>query len=215
MMRRIELLPASYLERQRQRRTVGIIIGAGIAAFVLLFVWWLFLGFQISDAEDELAAAQARNQQLEAQIAELQRFADLDAEVTAKRTALQSVMAGDVDWPSAMTEIAMVLPGEIWLTNMEASVGQTEGAAPVGTETATVQLNEDEAFARITFTGKSLSMPGVARWLIRLGTVREFEAIFLNDANEEETEGVTTFTFTNTIEMNGRAASERFLGEFE
>ncbi|MGH2746514.1 MAG: PilN domain-containing protein [Actinomycetota bacterium] len=215
MMRRIELLPATYLERQRERRTRGIIIVAGIVVLALLFVWWLLLGFQISDAEDELAAVQARNAQLEQQIAELQRFADLDAEVTAKRTALQSVMAGDVDWPSIMTEIAMVLPGEIWLTDMQASAGVTEGASPVGTETAPVQLSQDEAFARISFNGNSLSMPGVARWLIRLGTVREFEAIFLNDASESEIGEVTTFTFTNTIEMNNRAASERFQGEFE
>jgi Tfp pilus assembly protein PilN len=215
MMRRIELLPASYLERQRQRRTVGLIIAAGIVAFVLLFVWWLFLGFQISDAEDELETIQARNAQLEAQIAELQRFADLDAEVSAKRTALQSVMAGDVDWPSIMTELAMVLPGEVWLTDLQASAGLTEGATPVGTETAPVQLTQDEAFARITFTGQSLSMPGVARWLIRLGTVREFEAIFLNDANEIEVGDIRLFDFSNTIEMNRRAASERFQGELE
>ncbi|MDQ4125483.1 MAG: PilN domain-containing protein, partial [Actinomycetota bacterium] len=137
--------------------------------------------------------------------------ADLQAEVTAKRQALVTVMTGDVDWPAVMTEVAMVIPGEVWLTGMSASAGATEGAAPVGTETAPVRVSDQTPFGRISFQGKSLSVPGVAKWLVSLRTVREFAAIWLNTATASETEGTITIDFDSTLELSDRAASRRFL----
>lgn len=214
MMRRIDLLPPVYEERRRQRRNVTSVFIAGLIVLLLLVGWVVFLNIQINDAQDELADVQARNAVLEQQIAELQRFAELQAEVEAKRTALQTVFAGDVDWPALLTEIAMVVPGEVWLTNLTASAGLTEGAAPVGTETAAVRIDEREPFGRMAFQGTSLSMPGVARWMIRLETVREFFAVYLNSAAlSEQAEGVVeTVAFDSTLELSNRAASRRFQG---
>lgn len=217
MMRRIDLLPSIYEERRRQRRNVASVFIAGLLVLLLLVGWWFFLGTQINDAEDELAQVQATNDQLTAQIAELQRFAELAAEVEAKRTALQTVFAGDVDWPALLTEVAMVIPGEVWLTNMVASAGSTEGATFVGTETAAVRIDPNEPFGRIAFTGTSLSMPGVAKWMIRLESVKEFFAVYLNNATaaEDEEAGLSTVTFDSTLELSDKASSGRFQGKIE
>lgn len=213
MMRRIDLLPSVYEERRRQRRNVVSVFVAGVVILLLLVGWVVFLNMQINEAEDELAEVQARNAVLEQRIAELQRFAELQAEVDAKRTALQTVFAGDVDWPALLTEIAMVVPGEVWLTNLTASAGTTEGATPVGTETAPVRIDSKEPFGRMAFQGTSLSMPGVARWMIRLEGVREFFAVYLNSATLAQQEGgVETATFDSTLELSNRAASRRFQG---
>ena len=214
MMRRIDLLPSVYQERRREKRNVTTVLVAGLLALLLLLGWWFFLGMQINDAEDELEVVRSTNSQLEAEIAELQRFADLAAEVESKRTALQTVFAGDVDWPALLTEVAMVVPGEVWLTNLTASAGQTEGAAPVGTETAAVRIDNKEPFGRITFSGNSLSMPGVARWMIRLESVREFFAVYLDDATVNDAEvGVDVVEFGSTLELSERAISGRFQGK--
>jgi Tfp pilus assembly protein PilN len=217
MMRRIDLLPEAYLRRQRERRLIGLVLVAGLAVLLLLTVWWVRLGLQISDARGELETVQAENDRLRERIAELQQYQDLANEVAAKREALRTVMAGDVDWPVLMTEVAMAVPGEVWLTGLTASAGTTEGAAAVGTETAPIRLSNQTAFGRIQFQGSSLSMPGVAKWLIRQEMNRTFEAVFLNDATEGEAEegavgGPEVITFDSTLELNRRAASERFLG---
>ncbi|MFN2588196.1 MAG: PilN domain-containing protein [Actinomycetota bacterium] len=213
-MRRIDLLPAAYQERRRQRRAVGIVVIASMLVLLLLIGWWILLGTQISSERDELADAQARNSQLQTQIAALSRFADLQAEVEAKRAALLAVMAGDLDWPAIMTEIAMVIPGEVWLTSMSASAGTTEGASPVGTETAPIRVSDQTPFGRIAFQGRSLSMPGVAKWLVSLRNVREFAAIWLNTASASVVEGQQTVVdFDSTLELSDRAASERFQGD--
>ncbi|MDP9068816.1 MAG: PilN domain-containing protein [Actinomycetota bacterium] len=213
MMRRIDLLPSVYEQRRRQRRNVTSVLIAGLLALLLLLGWWFFLGMQVNDAEDELAQVRTENAALQDQIAKLQRFAQLAAEVEAKRTALQTVFAGDVDWPALMTEIAMVIPGEVWLTNVTASAGQTEGASPVGTETAPVRIDSREPFGRIAFTGRSLSMPGVAKWMLRLETVREFFAVYLNSATKaDDATGVDVVNFDSTLELGNKAASGRFQG---
>ncbi|MDQ4025365.1 MAG: PilN domain-containing protein, partial [Actinomycetota bacterium] len=187
---------------------------ASMLVLLLLIGWWLLLGTQIGSERDELAEAQARNSQLQTQIAALAPFAELQAEVEAKRAALVAVMTGDVDWPAIMTEIAMVIPGEVWLTSLSASAGTTEGASPVGTETAPIRVSEQTPFGRISFQGKSLSMPGVAKWLISLRNVKEFSAIWLNTASATVVEGQQTVVdFDSTLELSDRAASERFQGD--
>ncbi len=213
MMRQIDLLPARFAERRRERRTIALVIGGGLALLLALVAWWLMLGGQISDAESELADIQDRNAALEGQIARLQRFAELESEVQTKETALEGVMAGDVAWPSVLTEVAMVIPGEVWLTNFVASAGLTEGATPVGTETAQVRISGAAPTGRIQFQGGSLSMPGVSKWLIQLRQTEGFSAAWLNSAVEAESAETTApfIEFDSTIELNEKALSERFL----
>jgi Tfp pilus assembly protein PilN len=211
MMRRIELLPQAYFEQRRQRRVTAGVIIAGLLILTLLIGYWMTLGVGIANEQRRLAEVTASNEALQAQIDELQRFADMDAELKAKQAALATVMASDVDWPGVLTELAMVIPGEIWLTNMTASAGQTEGATQVGTETAPVRVTAEEPFGRIQFQGKSVTMPGVANWLIRLRTSREFNALWLNSATEEEIEeGTEVVNFDSTLELGREAASNRF-----
>ena len=188
-----------------------MILLAGLLVLLLLLVWWVKLGFDVNSANEDLAAVEAANADLQAQIAELQEFEALQTEVDEKRGALVSVMTGDIDWPLLLTEVAMAVPGEVWLTSMSASAGATEGSAPVGTETAPVRVASAAPTGRISFEGTSLSMPGVAKWLIRQEISKRFQAIFLGDASLTGQFASDAFIFTSTLELNDAALSERFL----
>jgi Tfp pilus assembly protein PilN len=213
MMRQIDLLPESYAEKRRERRNFVGLFGAGLVLLLGLGLWWFMLGNQVSDTEAELESVQAQNNELSDQIAQLQRFADLEAEVQAKEEALNTVMTGDIAWPSLLTEVAMVIPGEVWLVNLTSSAGATEGAAPVGTETAPIRVSQELQAGRISFSGKSLSMPGISKWLIRLEGSKTFSAAWLESATEVEgADGVPPIIeFTSTLELNQKALSGRFL----
>ena len=212
MMRRIDLLPPVYVRRRRERRDIALVIVAGFVVFALLVGWYILLGIRVRNAEAELADVQARNLALQQDIAELQRFVELQNEVDTKRASLQLVMAGDVDWPAVMTEIAMVVPGEVWLNTLTASAGATEGAQPVASEASPVPLSAEEPFGRISFTGSSLTMPGVAKWMVRLESVEEFFAVYLSRATKAEAslEGPPVISFDSTLELGTEAASQRF-----
>ena len=209
-MRRIDLLPPSYLQRRKERNSLLIVVLVTVVVVLLLVGWWFFLGTQVNDAEAELARLQDENRLLDQEIAELQRFVLLENEVAAKRGALQTVMTGDIDWPGTLAEIAMVIPGEVWLTNLTASAGLTEGAAAVPTEASPIPISELEPFGRIQFQGQSLSMPGVAKWMVRLESVDSFFASYLQNAVAGEEETQTLISFGTTIELSDEAASGRF-----
>jgi Tfp pilus assembly protein PilN len=211
MMRRIDLLPAIYAQRRRERRNLVVVVVAAIVALLLLVGWYVALGFQINGAEEELADRQAQNLVLQQQITELQQFANLEIEVQNKRAALQTVMAGDLDWPALLTEIAMVIPDDVWLENLTTSAGATEGAETAPTEANPIDIDARQTFGRIIFAGKSLSMRAVANWLIRLETVDEFLAVYLGSATQSEDEtGVPVFDFSTTLELGEKAVSKRF-----
>ena len=56
-------------------------------------------------------------------------------------------------------------------------------------------------------------MPGVAKWLVRLGTVKKFAAIWLNSATESATgESAEVVGFESTLELNSKSFSDRFQG---
>jgi len=213
MMRRIDLMPATYAERRKQRRAVGMVAVAGLVIVAVLVAWWVFLGTQISAEEERLAEVQATNADLQAQIDELARFARLEQEVQQRQAALQTAMTGDVDWPAVLTEVAMVVPGEVWLTSLQGSA-VTDETSPVGTEDAEIDVAEREPFGRVQFQGTSLSMPGIGKWMIRLGSVKDFQVVWLNSATEipaQIEQGVpASFDFDSTIEFNERASSLRF-----
>jgi len=214
MMRRIDLLPAAYVQRRKERRNISFVILAGLLVVLLLMVWYFMLRGQISSARTELANVQRENQVLEGQIAELQRFALLDAEVKAKRTALQTVFAGDIDWPSVMTSIAMVTPGEVWLDGLQATGSGVDETAPVGE----FPLTQKATVGRLSFNASSAScMPGVAKWLVRMANVEEFDAAWIGSATEADSRPgcEPPVVFDSTLELNEKALSHRFEGEIE
>jgi Tfp pilus assembly protein PilN len=207
MMHRFDLLPASYALKAAQRRNLGIVAIVGLGLALVMLTWWFMLGGQINNAKEDLAVAETRNSQLQREIAELQKFDELALEVQDKAGNLLLVFEGDVAWPSMLNEVAMVTPGEVWLENLTTSAGVTEGAAPVGTETAEIRVADEAAFGRIQFTGKSTTMTGVGKWMMRLASVEEFQAVWLNSATKAEAEGtVEVVDFDSTIDLNAKSS---------
>lgn len=208
MIRRVNLLPERYAELRKQKRTVGYAALGGAIVLVLLIFYWFSLSSQISQANDDFAATQQANAQIQKQVAALQHFADLQNEVNAKQQSLASVMAGDVDWSAVLSEIAMVIPGEVWLDSITASAGATEGSSQVGTETAEIPITNEASFGRIAFNGEAMSMTSVAKWLLSLGTVKDFAAAFLNRADRADVDA--RVIFDSTIQLTQASASQRF-----
>lgn len=207
MMRQMNLLPAHFALRARQRKTFGMVLIGGLGLILLVGLYWVTLGTQVAGAKEELAAAQASNARLETEIAKLQKFDALQVEVQTKAGSLLEVFAGDVAWTSLMNDVAMVAPGEIWLKTLTGSAGTTEGSAPVGTETAAIPVGQKSPFGRIQFTGTSLDMPGIGKWMMRLEDVKEFQSVWLNSATETAAGEQKVYEFDTTIELTDKASS--------
>jgi Tfp pilus assembly protein PilN len=213
MMRRIDLLPSTYAEKRRDRRNIGLVLLAGLGVLALLVFYWVIIGARVDNKKDELTEVQAENVQLQDEIAKLQRFQSLATEVAEKRAALVAVTGLDIDWSALLTEVALVTPSDVWLTELTGSRAGSEGETPVESETATVRISKTAPSGRILFTGRALDMVDVATWMDRLRDVRGVTAVFLQNAVREEIEGQIVVTFETSVELTEKARSNRFDAE--
>lgn len=132
--RQINLLPVEIAEHRRERRNV-LLVAAGVMAFAvaLLGVYGLRDG-QVSDARLEASEAEARSDQLTAEIANLQDVEALQADIASRRQTVMSTLGGDVAWTSLITDVSAALPEDVWLTSFSGTRGDatTPGHITVG-----------------------------------------------------------------------------------
>jgi Tfp pilus assembly protein PilN len=96
----------------------------------------------------------------------------LAAEKGARVGALSAALADRVAWDRVLRQVSLVLPEDVWLTNLSAAA--PGGAAPVaGTATAA---------SGFTLTGATYSQNGVARFLSRLSVVPDLRNVRLQSS---------------------------------
>ena len=101
-MSQVNLLPPELRQRQATRRATSIVVLVGLVLLALVGLFYFLQVQRVSEAQDELEAQQARNVELEGQIAGLQEFAALQAELAAKEALLATIFENEVSWSSAL-----------------------------------------------------------------------------------------------------------------
>lgn len=197
---RINLLPSEIRERQLARRrtiaagVVGLLIVAAVGGFFFL------QQVRLSSVQEDLEEQQAVNAQLQQDINELQRFADLEAELLATRGLLGELLQNQVLWSGVLRDISLVIPGTAWLTALQGTITAepipTEGAPPATPEGAAGLVGQ------ITFTGNALDHPTVALWLARLEDVRGFVNPWLSSSQKTEIATTEVVEFNSSVDLS-------------
>jgi Tfp pilus assembly protein PilN len=96
------------------------------------------------------------------------------AEKGARVGALSGALAGRVAWDRVLRQVSLVLPEDVWLTNLAATAPSGDAPSP------------DEATAAgFTITGATYSQSGVARFLSRLSVLPDLENVRLQSSQSE------------------------------
>lgn len=201
-MTQVNLLPPELRAREVTRRLTSTVVFVGVILLALVGLFYFFQVMNLSRAQDDLAAQEADNAQLQAQIDELQRFADLQAQLAVRQTLVQTVFAGEVSWSSALLDVSRVIPTNAYLTSLSASIsaapveGAPGGAALVGS---------------IAFTGQVLETDTLASWLTRLEQVDGWVNAWFNSATESAA-FTRIYTFTSGVDLTVEATTRRGSG---
>ena len=197
---RINLLPSEIHERRLARRrtvaagVVGLLIIAAVGGFFFL------QQVRLSSVQDDLEEQQAVNAQLLQDINELQRFADLEAELLATRGLLDELLQNQVLWSGVLRDISLVIPGTAWLTALQGTVTAeaaiTEGAPPETPE------GEAGLVGQITFTGNAFDHRTVALWLARLEDVSGFVNPWLSSSQKTEIGATEVVEFGSSVDLS-------------
>lgn len=200
-MTQVNLLPPELRAREVTRRQFSIVVVVGVIVLGLVGLFYFFQVMNLSRAQDDLAAQEADNAQLQAQIADLQRFADLQAQLAARQVLVRTVFAGEVSWFGALLDVSRVIPTNAYLTSLSASIS----AVPVEGAAGTTLVGT------IDFTGQVLQTDTLASWLTRLEQVDGWVNAWFNSATESAP-FTRIYTFSSGVDLTAEATTRRGSG---
>lgn len=188
-MTRINLLPREILERRKYERYYPWVIIFGIVVFTIVFLAWAILGLQVGARNRSLQQDQETATQLEQQAQAFAVFEKKEEELTARKETVEFALKGRVRWGRIVNELSLVLPSEVWLTQLDGLQSTDNG--PYDSETG-----EYVGFpASMTLTGQtpdtdaSASNEGyksLAKTLVRLNDLPSLYNVWLSEATVGE-----------------------------
>jgi Tfp pilus assembly protein PilN len=197
----VNLLPPELRQRAVARRTTSIVVAAGLGVIALIGVFYFIQAQRLADLRGDVVAQEQTNAQLQAQIQELQSFADLQAELAAKEELVTGLFVNEVSWSSALLDISRVIPDASYLTNL---TGQVQSGVPAeGAPTAVGAL-----IGNMTFQGVALETETIATWLVRLEQVEGWVNTWVSNAQETQPFS-RVYSFTSGLDLTLDAATER------
>ena len=207
-MSQVNLLPPELRQRQAIRRKTSLVVAAGLAVLALIGVFYFLQTQRLASAEDDLAAQNEVNAQLEAEIADLQPYADLQQTLVAKQQLVATLFLNEVSWSSALLDISRVIPDAQYLTNLDGRLSAVTGgiAAPPTTATPDTTL-----IGSMSFAGVAQDTSTIASWLTRLDEVQGWVNSWVASAQEDAPfSGI--YTFTSGLDISAAGATDRGQG---
>lgn len=211
-MSQVNLLPPELKQRQQVRRLTSVIVVAGVIVLALIGAFYFLQTQRLSEVEDDIAAQEQANAALQAQIAELSQFADLQAELAAKQQLVQALFLNEVSWSSVLLDISRVIPDASYLTSMTGQVSAPTGSPVAGAPvTPTPGTPETTLIGAMTFQGVAGETQTISAWLTRLEQVRGWVNPWVTSA-QENAPFSRVYTFASGLDLSLEAATDRGQG---
>jgi Tfp pilus assembly protein PilN len=197
-MRAVNLLPADSAQRKSFEGS-GILIVGLVVVFALvvggLGMTYMSASSSISSSQDELAAVHAQIAALPPgqrppSAAEQQLASDHSTRVQA----LNAVLSGRVSWDRVLRQVDLVLPSDVWLTDLS---GQAPvQATPAATTPAPSTSNGSCNGGNFCLSGYTYSQESVARLLTRLAAAPALNSVTLDKSTSQAMGKQTVYQFT-------------------
>ena len=188
-MSQVNLLPPELLARQKTRRLTSLIILGGAIGVALLLAIWFFESQKLSGINDDIAAQNATNQQLQTQITQLSQYQELQTEATAQQRLLSEAYAGEVSFSQMLLDVSRVIPSNMYLTSFTSSL-----TAPTTASTTTTPGTTPTFVGSFSAAGEGQGLDSLASWLTHLESVTGWVNPWLSTATEtEDRSGFYTF----------------------
>lgn len=210
-MRAVNLLPRQQVQRTRER-TNTVALGAGIGGAVVVLVLaagFLLANRSVNRQRDALSTARAVLAATPAHhvSAETNAFRSSILNQREQRSlALAAAIGKRVAWDRILRRTALVLPDDVWLTNVTGTMPLAPTATTVTPSTTSSAL--PAAATAFTLQGSTYSQASVARLLARLQVVPDLKNVQLQSSTAAVigTQRVINFTIVSDI-RKGRGAS--------
>ena len=172
-MKAVNLLPRDEAKRSFEAKRGVVFGGVGGAALAtaVLASMMISAGGAAKSKQEELDALRAQIAAIPtAPVIDTSREDALAAEKGARVGALSSALTSRVAWDRVLRQVSLILPEDVWLTNLAASVPKATAGSPAA------------AASGFTLTGSTYSQNGMARFLSRLSVIPDLENVRLQSS---------------------------------
>jgi len=197
----VNLLPPEILERQKWRRLTLMVLAGGAVVIGLVFVFYLLQAGTLGGVRDDIDAQRATNEGLRGEIAELQRFEDLQVLAQAKQQLITSAFAGEVSLSGMMMDVSRVIPSDAALNSLAIAI------TPVSPDAVPVE-GAPTFVGTITTSGEGDGIDTLSTWLTRLEQVEGWVNPWMSSISRRG-EGETVFTFSSGVDLTVEVVTER------
>jgi Tfp pilus assembly protein PilN len=202
----VNLLPPEILEAQRWRRTTGLVAAAGAVLLGLIFLFYLMQVGTLGNVRDDVEAQEATNQQLRAQIADLQRFEDLQVRAQAKQELLAATFRGEASFSGLLMDLSRVIPSDAALNSLAVTITPPTAEDDPATDPAAPGF-----VGTITTAGEAQGFDTLSTWLTRLEQVQGWVNPWMSTIAQRE-EGGTIYTFSSGVDLTPDVLTQRGRG---
>lgn len=175
----------------------GRVVAGGIAAAAVLVgalaIPTIARNNEIDDEKAALAAAEATNAQLQAQIADLADAQAKQATLETAQAQINAVLATDVSWSRMLQEISRAIPNDVWLESFDGAV----------TPDATTITGP------VSFGANGLEYPSAAAWLTRVAEIPSLTDLWVESASKGAFGVREIVSFSSSAELTDDARSDR------
>jgi Tfp pilus assembly protein PilN len=194
-MRAVNLLPKDVEAPKQGPSTIVVAVGAtAVLAAALLAIGRVSADSSVSDQQSALVAAQADLASLPALPTQPSSSSAIPQERAARVAALSAALTTRVAWDRVLREISLVLPDDVWLTQLN---GQVPGSAGVVGQTG----------QGLHLTGYTYSQASVARLLSRLQVIPDLSGVTLNKSSAATIGKRAVVQFDVGADLKGAAAA--------
>jgi Tfp pilus assembly protein PilN len=212
-MRAVNLLPQDLARTRKPVNRVALAgVAGGAAVSMLLGALYLNAHASVTDRELELSAAQAELAAIPKPKVQSSGDEQLALERSGRVTAVTKALGSRVGWDRLFRELSSVLPGDVWLTDLQAQVPkpvavEAAGATDISNAATAPAASEAVPVAPFTIQGYTYTQEGVARFLARLAVVPDLKDVELESSKKSPLAGQDVFQFAITAQIRPTGAT--------
>ncbi len=162
-MRPVNLIPPEERRGERAPMRTGplayvvvAVLAVGLVAVTLAVV----TNNQVSDHRAEKASLESQVAEAQAAAMHVRSFADFASVQQAREATVSTLAQSRFDWERVLRELAIVIPHDVWITNLNATVS-ADAASALGTSSG-ASSSASASAASDSITGPSLEIQGCA-----------------------------------------------------
>jgi Tfp pilus assembly protein PilN len=201
----VNLLPREVKQRQTVRRRTGLVAVFGALVVGVILVFWFLQGVRLQDLDDQLAAQNAVNADLQTQVASLQKYADQKASLDQQKALLKSAVADTVEWSGVLNDVSKIQPSAMWLSSLTGTAAAPTAVVPVPGEPVTPTTGP-QLIGTIQFQGNSLDTETISLWLTKLEGPKGWVNPWMGSATLGDINGTPVWVFSSSVDLDSRAA---------